>query len=233
MCGVPGKVAVAAVLSLCLIAGGTALAENIKGGKGNEKLTGTKGADNIKGLGGNDKLKGRAGNDSLDGGGGSDTLVGGKGADRIRGDRANDTIEAGDNKRDKKIAAGSGLDTCNIDTTLELSIAVSCETITNSKGFTDRGPGPGQGLRLGIGEGLGCTPSATRCSFNLQGDGADGLGGDVTGVGGVNSVASVALAVIPPENDDWVATGTYRCSGTGALRVTIGTESLDVPVSCG
>ena len=228
----PGKVAVAVALSLCLITGGTAIAEKVDGGKGGEKLTGTKQADTIKGKGGADTIKGKGGNDSLDGGGGSDTLVGGKGADGLRGDRGNDTIESGDNKRDKKIAGSDGLDTCNIDTTLELSRVRSCETITNAKGFAGRGPGPGSGLRLGIAEGLGCDPSKASCGFNLQGDGADALGGDVTGVGGVTSVSGVALAVVPPENDDWVSTGSYRCTGAGAIRVTIGAESVDVPVSC-
>jgi hypothetical protein len=229
----PGKLVATAMLSFCLIAGGPAFAEKLSGGKRGEKLTGTKRADNIKGKGGNDKLKGKGGNDSLDGGGGSDTITGGKGADRHRGDRGNDTIESGDERRDRKIAGSSGIDTCNIDTTLELARVTSCETITNAKGFAGRGPGPGQGLRLGIAEGLGCDPSRPSCAFNLQGDGADALGGDVTGVGGVGSVAGVAFAVVPPENDDWIATGTYRCSGPGALRVTIGAESVDVPVSCG
>jgi len=229
----PGKVLIAAALSLCLLTGGTAVAEKLSGGKGGEKLTGTKRADAIKGKGGNDRLKGRGGNDTLDGGGGSDTLVGGKGRDSFRGDRGNDTIESGEGKRDKKIAGSAGTDTCNIDTTLELQRVRSCETITNAKGFADRGPGPGQGLRLGIAEGLGCTPSAAGCGFSIQGDGADAVGGDVTGIGGVTAVTGVALSAIPPENDDWIATGSYRCSGPGALRVTIGAESLDVPVSCG
>jgi hypothetical protein len=118
-----------------------------------------------------------------------------------------------------------------VDTTLELSIIRSCESITNFRGFAGRGPGPGQGLRIGIAEGLGCRPGLT-CAFNIQGDGADALGGDVTGVGGVNSVTGVALAIVPPENDDWVSSGSYRCGGPGFLRVTIGAESVDVPVSC-
>jgi hypothetical protein len=228
----PGKVAVAAALSLCLLTGGYALAENVKGGKTGEKLTGTKDADKIKGRGGNDRLKGKGGNDSLDGGAGNDTLTGGKGADSLRGDRGNDTLNAGDGKRDKKLSAGTGSDTCNIDTTVELAKARSCETITNAKGFTGRGPGPGQGLRVGIAEGLGCQPGRL-CSFSTLGDGADALGGDVTGTGGVSSLSGVAIAVIPAENDDWIATGNFRCTGPGALRVTIGAESVDVPVSCG
>ena len=227
----PGKVA-AAVLSLCLITGGTALAEQITGGKRGEKLTGTKRADTIKGKEGADRLKGRGGNDSLEGGDGSDTLIGGKGKDSMRGDFGSDTIEAGDGKRDKKIAGNLGLDVCNIDTGLELQLARSCETITNTSGFAGRGPGPGQGLRVGIAEGLGCRPGQA-CRFTIQGDGADALGGDVTGAGGVNSVTGVALAIVPPENDDWVSSGNYRCSGAGSLRVTVGSESIDVPVSCG
>lgn len=228
-----GTAAIAAALALCVVAGGSALAETVEGGKGGERLTGTKHADTIKGRAGNDRLKGRGGNDSLDGGGGSDTLVGGKGADIHRGDRGDDTIEAGDGRRDKKIFASGGNDVCNIDTTLELTRTRSCETITNSRGFADRGPGPGQGLRVGIAEGLGCTPHKPSCSFSIQGDGADALSGNVTGTGGVSSVSGVTLAVVPPENDDWISTGGYRCSGPGFLHVTVGAESLDVPVSCG
>jgi Ca2+-binding RTX toxin-like protein len=216
-----------------VVAAGSALAKDIDGGKRGEKLTGTKHADTIKGRDGNDTVKGKGGNDRLDGGGGSDTVVGGKGADIQLGDRGNDTLKAGDGRRDKKIFAASGNDVCDIDTTLELAATRSCETITNAGGFADRGPGPGQGLRVGIAEGLGCTPQKASCSFSIQGDGADALGGNVTGVGGVGSVSGVTLAVVPPENDDWISTGGYRCSGPGALRVTIGAESVEVPVSCG
>jgi Ca2+-binding RTX toxin-like protein len=224
-------IAIASALTICLLTG-VALAQNLSGGKGGEKLTGTKSADTIKGRGGNDTLKGRGGNDFLDGGAGNDTLTGGKGADGHRGDHGDDTINAGDGRRDTKIFGATGIDACNIDSTLELSRVRSCETIRNAGGFSGRGPGPGQGLRVGIASGLGCEPSRPSCSFDIQGDGADGSGGDVTGIGGVNSVTGVALVVIPPENDDWVSTGGYRCSGPGALRVTIGTESVDVPVSC-
>jgi hypothetical protein len=31
---------------------------------------------------------------------------------------------------------------------------------------------------------------------------------------------------------DWTAAGLYGCTSDGALRVTIGSESFDVPVDC-
>lgn len=209
----PLGVVIGAALAVCLPAT-LAAAENITGGSAGEKLTGTKGADEIRGRGGADTVKGRGGKDLLDGGGG------------------NDTIKAGDRRRDRKISGGTGIDACEIDALLELARVRSCETIRNVGGVNGRGPGPGKGLRLGIADGLGCSPSRADCRFNIQGDGADAVGGDVTGVGGVGSLSGVALAVIPPENDDWVSAGSYRCSGPGFLRVTIGAETLDVPVSC-
>jgi hypothetical protein len=233
--GTRRRAAAAAALAgarvLCLVTG-AALAKNLSGGKRGEKLTGTKRADTIKGKAGNDTLKGKGGNDALDGGGGNDTLTGGKGVDGQRGDHGDDTINAGDGRRDKTVYGGTGIDACFIDSTLELARVRSCETIRNAGGFPGRGPGPGQGLRVGIAEGLGCDPSQPSCHFDIQGDGGDGVGGDVTGVGGVNTVTGVALTVIPPDNDDWVTGGGYRCSGPGALRVTIGAESVEVPVSC-
>lgn len=222
---------IVAALAVSLSVGG-ALAKEISGDGGGEKLTGGKRADTIKGKGGPDRIKGKAGNDVLDGGGGNDTLIGGRGKDTHRGGGGNDTIESGDNRRDRKVLAGAGIDTCNIDTTLELTGARGCETVTNSSGISDRGPGPGQGLRVGIADGLGCSKAQSTCSFNIQGDGADALGGDVTGTQRVSSVTGVALAIVPPENDDWIATGSYRCTGFGFLRVTVGAESVDVPVSC-
>lgn len=66
---------------------GTARADNLAGGRGD---------DFINGLGGNDTLKGHAGNDQLDGGDGDDLLYGLAGHDALVGGAGNDKLTAGD-----------------------------------------------------------------------------------------------------------------------------------------
>ena len=65
---------------------GTAAANGLSGGAGN---------DTLKGLGGNDTLAGKAGNDRLYGGDGSDKLVGSTGRDLLQGDGGNDFLYGG------------------------------------------------------------------------------------------------------------------------------------------
>jgi hypothetical protein len=52
----------------------------------------------------------------------------------------------------------------------------------------------------------------------------------VTGGGGVSLAAGVGVSIEP--NGDWTATGLYGCTDDGFLRVTIGGESVDVPITC-
>ena len=84
---------------------GVALAKNIMGPFGPDRLIGTAKVDEIYGLGGNDKVLGNGGNDRIDGGFGSDSLFGGAG---------NDVISAADRYEDH-INCGSGIDTVYID----------------------------------------------------------------------------------------------------------------------
>jgi hypothetical protein len=58
---------------------------------------------------------------------------------------------------------------------------------------------------------------------------ADSLLGTVTGGGGVSLAAGVGVSIEP--NGDWTATGLYGCTDDGFLRVTIGGESVDVPIT--
>jgi hypothetical protein len=68
------------------------------------------------------------------------------------------------------------------------------------------------------------------CSFQITGDGADAPGpGSVEGSGGVSNVIGGAGSLMPP---NWDALGGYTCTAAGSLRVTIGSESVDVPVPC-
>jgi hypothetical protein len=52
--------------------------------------------------------------------------------------------------------------------------------------------------------------------------------GTVTGGGGVTSVGGSVAAI----DENWSAIGLYGCTADGYLRVTIGSEQLDVPVDC-
>ena len=222
-------IAAAAVLSISLMAGGSAaLAKTISGSKRGESLAGTKGADKLKGKGGNDRLKGKGGNDLLNGGKGRDTVVGGPGTDKLLGGPGNDLLKAADGRRDRAINGGAGTNTCVIDTTLELASVRGCSTI-RSGSLGGGPPGPGEGLRVLSATGLaGCTSPVPSCVFTIAGDGADATVGTVTGVGGVQAAGgSVTIS-----GSDWTAAGVYGCTSDGALRVTIGSESTDVPVDC-
>ncbi|MGH6735262.1 MAG: calcium-binding protein [Methyloceanibacter sp.] len=77
------------------------VAETIKGGSGNDKLSGRGGDDKLHGKGandildggaGNDKLSGSSGDDKLKGGGGHDSLTGGSGKDHLYGGAGHDTF---------------------------------------------------------------------------------------------------------------------------------------------
>jgi Ca2+-binding RTX toxin-like protein len=81
---------------------GNALANDIRGGAGNDTLNGNDGNDILVGNAGNDTLNGNAGNDSLQGGDGTDRITGGTGNDVMSGGAGNDTFVFG---------AGFGADT--------------------------------------------------------------------------------------------------------------------------
>jgi Ca2+-binding RTX toxin-like protein len=252
----------AAVLCLAFaVAAGPAVAKKITGTKRSELIVGTKGADRIKGKGGNDLLKGKGGNDLLNGGKGSDKVVGGKGndkvvggpeddtviggprIDRIKGKGGNDLLKAADGRRDAVIDGGAGTNKCIVDT-VELDIVRNCGTVQASTpgqgpgggggGGGGGGPGPGQGLRV-LTVDVMCGPSnpltGVGCNFHITGDGADEVtvASPVEGGGGVTNVLGVANALSPP---NWDAQGIYSCTAPGFLRVTIGSESVDVPVPC-
>jgi hypothetical protein len=52
--------------------------------------------------------------------------------------------------------------------------------------------------------------------------------GTVAGGGGVTSVGGS----LTTSGEDWSALGQYGCNADGYLRVTVGSEQLDVPVDC-
>jgi hypothetical protein len=89
---------------------------------------------------------------------------------------------------------------------------------------------PGGGLVLTSGTGLGCGSALPTCVFQLNGTGADAAAGTVTGGGGVTLAAGAGVSVEP--DGSWTAGGTYGCTDHGFLRVTIGNESVNVPITC-
>jgi hemolysin type calcium-binding protein len=202
-------------------------AKNLRGTKSAERLVGTQRADTIKGMGGKDKIKGKGGNDKLSGGKGRDAITGGGGADKMTGGAGNDVIKAADGRRDKAINGGPGKNRCVIDTALELSIARHCSSIVDG-GRGSPAPGPGGGLRLLTAQGLTCASSQPTCVFTISGDGANGTVGTVTGGGGVTAFGGS----VTTSGSDWSAGGLYGCNDDGFLRVTIGSEFVDVPVDC-
>jgi Ca2+-binding RTX toxin-like protein len=208
------------------VAAGPAVAKKITGTNRGEKIVGTKKADRINGRGGNDLIKGKGGNDKLRGGKGRDLVAGSTGVDRHLGGPGNDVLKATDRRRDRVIDGGAGHDKCAVDAR-ELSIVRSCERVQTVGG----GGGSGQGLRV-LTVVVMCSPqpAVLGCSFQVAGDGADAAGpGSVEGGGGVTTVLGTAGSLNPP---DWDAVGAYTCTAAGSLRITIGSESVDVPVPC-
>jgi Ca2+-binding RTX toxin-like protein len=201
-------------------------AANLSGTKKGEQISGTQGADRINGMLGNDKLKGKGGNDTLNGGKGRDTVIGDKGADKMAGGAGRDVIKAADGRRDKVINGGPGRNRCVIDTALELSIARNCFSIATGPG--GGGGGGAAGLQVQSAEGIVCATPLPLCAFTISGTGADTTLGTVTGGGGVTALGgSVAF-----DGPNWTAGGLYGCTSDGFLRVTIGSEFVDVPVDC-
>jgi Ca2+-binding RTX toxin-like protein len=90
---------------------GSAAANRLVGGDGNDSLLGKGGDDLLVGGLGNDRLLGDIGSDRLDGGAGTDTLDGGAGADLMFGGLGNDTYIVDDANDVASEDDGDGLDT--------------------------------------------------------------------------------------------------------------------------
>jgi Ca2+-binding RTX toxin-like protein len=225
---------------------GTKRADTMRLGGGNDRARGRGGNDRIAGGAGKDRLAGDAGNDRVNGGGGNDTIGGGKGRDTLVGGAGNDVLNAADGRRDARINAGKGRNRGKLDRA-DVPIARGCGSITvqggpggapGSGGDGGRGGSGGgdAGLTLDGADGLQCDSQLPTCEFTLDGTGADALAGTVTGTGGVTGVGAGVIVTpeegLEPKDADWTATGVYGCTEDGALRVTIGDETLDVPVDC-
>jgi hypothetical protein len=214
--------------------GPAAEAKRLRGTSGPDKLKGTKKKDRITGKGGNDRLTGRKGKDKLGGGGGNDFVKGGKGKDKHKGGAGNDSLDAVDRRADKSVSGGPGNDTCRIDMA-DLAVSTGCETLdvvdgAPGGGGGGGGGGPGGGLAVTDATGLSCGSQLPTCLFQIAGTGADSLLGTVTAGGGVSIAVGAGVSIQP--DGSWNALGLYGCTGAGFLRVTIGSESVDVPITC-
>ena len=236
-----GLVAISALAALVALPAGPALAKRIVGTNGADRIVGTKKADQINARGGSDRVKGRAGGDRLTGSKGRDRLLGGKGGDRLNGSRGKDRIKgakgkdrlaggkgadrlnAVDGRRDRVVNGGPGKDVCTIDQ-VDLPVLKNCEKAKVKNG------GQGSGLRVTSASGLTCGSALPLCPFQLEGDRAESLVGSVSGGGGGVSLA--AGAAVSTAGDTWTADGLYGCSANGYLKVTIGSKSVRVPITC-
>jgi hypothetical protein len=69
--------------------------------------------------------------------------------------------------------------------------------------------------------------------LQVSGTGADALVGTVTGGGGVTVTGGAAAAVADTvAEDDWTAGAAYTCTSNGFVRIEIGPETVDVPITC-
>ena len=238
MAGIAALVVVLAgsVLAEARVYSGTSKANKVSGTKkadrmqlrgGNDRARGRTGADRINGAGGNDRLRGDGGNDRVSGGKGRDWLHGGKGRDRLSGGAGNDTLNSVDKRKDALVAGGKGRNKCTIDS-VDLSVARGCASITVAPGGSGSGGGPSGGLALASATGLQCSSELPTCSYTLNGTGAKSPFGTISGGGGVTTVGGSAAI----EDENWDGAGLYGCNADGYLRITIGSEHLDVPVDC-
>lgn len=214
--------ALALVLCTTLAMAPAADAKRIRGTGGPDVIVGTAKKDRISARGGDDTVNARRGADVLRGGSGEDTLKGAKGKDKFAGGKGDDRLEAVDGRRDRKINGGAGEDTCVIDQ-VDLDVVRACETLEA------KGEAPPGSLELRSATGLVCASELPTCVFQLEGTGAEALVGTVTGGGGVTLGVG---ASVTPSGEDWTAAGSYGCTDDGFLTVTIGSESVDVPITC-
>jgi Ca2+-binding RTX toxin-like protein len=153
-----------AVMALALVAAsGLALADNIQGDGGNNRLVGTNGKDTISGSGGHDdvfgkgaedRLYGDSGNDEVSGGGRGDRLQGGLGQDKLFGQGGNDFANAIDGQANDSINCGrgskdvAGVDFLNFGARVD-NFAQNCERVYVGVGpFPVRGASSDSGIDL-------------------------------------------------------------------------------------
>ena len=116
--------------------------ENVRAGKGNDRvwgndtrneLFGEKGNDRLYGRGGNDDIFGGVGRDKLYGGSGVDKLFGGTGKDKLYGGSGNDVLFGGTGN--DKVWGGEGNDTFMLEKGKGAMKVMDFSSINDSFGF--------------------------------------------------------------------------------------------------
>ena len=209
-------------------------ADRISGAGGRDSLRGNSGRDRVSGGKGHDRVNGGTGNDRLSGGPGVDRLTGGDGRDRLAGGAGHDLLDSADGRRDARVDGGPGYNRCSIDAE-DLGVARRCSRITIVPDAGRRRSGgaaaadPAGKLVVATARGLSCASSLPTCGFVMTGTGADTVVGTVSGSGGAQLAAGAAFA---PTGGEWTARGEYGCNADGTLVVSIGEETVRVPVNC-
>jgi Ca2+-binding RTX toxin-like protein len=89
----------------CLALSGNAMAAQVAGTNGGDRLNGTSSDDSIKAKGGNDRVRAR---------GGDDRVNAGRGRDKVNAGGGDDTVQARDGSKDA-VVCGAGDDTVKLD----------------------------------------------------------------------------------------------------------------------
>ena len=173
------------------------------------------------------------------GGAGGDRLHGGKGRDRLSGGGGNDTLNSVDKRKDRLVSGGAGKNTCRIDS-VDLSVVRGCAKIVT---VPSGGSGPGGrprragtprvadtagGLTLGSATGFSAARRCPTCNYTAQRKRSRLAAGHGVRRWRRHDTRRGADHL----RRELVGVGLYGCTADGYLRVTIGSETLDVPVDC-
>jgi len=148
--------------------GGGAGNDTMYGGNGDDVVGGAAGTDRTYGGNGNDTLYSATGNDTVSGGAGNDSVFGGDGLNALSGDAGNDTL-IGDGGRDV-LVAGSGRDVFDFNLISDSPTGANCDQLRAGGGavaFEGAGGAPGDKIDL----------SSLDANVNAAGDQAFIFGG--------------------------------------------------------
>ncbi|WP_262694167.1 calcium-binding protein, partial [Kordiimonas aquimaris] len=203
--------------------------DNVDGGAGNDDVNGGRGSDSVSGGGGDDTVSGGIGTDSVDGGAGNDALRGDQGDDTVLGGAGNDTIDGGSNADflrgdagDDSISGGSGDDRVFAGPDDEGN-----DTVEGNRGNDVVGGGAGNDFIVGGDiDGNGTDASGNDSLFGGDGDDVI-IGGSfdtttnmaVNGNGGRNTIYAGAGndSIIGDDGGDTLGGGNGDDSVTGGM----------------
>ncbi|MEO0032096.1 MAG: hypothetical protein RIS94_1854 [Pseudomonadota bacterium] len=162
--------------------------ENVAVGDGNDAVTGSADANLLDGGAGNDNLAGGGGDDVLIGGTGADTLYAGDGNDSVDAGAGNDLIIGGNGAGNDRYDGGSGTDTVKYTSAIA-AILVDLSAASDqakSRGSADAGIGVDQlaGIENVIGGNYGDMLVGNAAANRLCGRGGNDV---LTGKGGADT----------------------------------------------